>query len=139
MLPQWVAEINLDRETLAVAIDELRVCAETCTACADACLSGKSVAQLTKCVRTDLDCADICDTTARVLSRAAAQTLQAKASVAAGKAKAVGEQARAQLPPPLEHRAEQVLSTVRQRPFQTVLVLVVLFLLVRRMLRRRSE
>jgi hypothetical protein len=27
------------------------------------------VAELTKCIRTDLDCADICATTARVLSR----------------------------------------------------------------------
>jgi uncharacterized membrane protein len=69
MLETYPAEINLDREKLAAAIDELRACAETCTACADACLSEKSVAELTKCVRTDLDCADICDTTARVLTR----------------------------------------------------------------------
>jgi hypothetical protein len=27
------------------------------------------VADLTKCIRTNLDCADVCDTTARVLSR----------------------------------------------------------------------
>lgn len=27
------------------------------------------MAELTKCVRTDLDCADICNATARVLSR----------------------------------------------------------------------
>jgi hypothetical protein len=27
------------------------------------------VAELTKCIRTNLDCADICDTTGRVLSR----------------------------------------------------------------------
>ena len=44
-------------------------CAQACTACADACLSEDSVAELRKCIRTDLDCADICETTARVLSR----------------------------------------------------------------------
>lgn len=38
-------------------------------ACADACLSEETVADLRKCIRTNLDCADICETTARVLSR----------------------------------------------------------------------
>ena len=38
-------------------------------ACADACLSEDVVAELTKCIRTNLDCADVCDTTGRVLSR----------------------------------------------------------------------
>jgi hypothetical protein len=40
-----------------------------CTACADACLGEETVAHLTKCVRTNLDCADVCETTSRVLSR----------------------------------------------------------------------
>ncbi|WP_368680519.1 four-helix bundle copper-binding protein (plasmid) [Rhodococcus opacus] len=44
-------------------------CAQTCTACADACLGEDSVADLTHCIRTDLDCADLCETTGRVLSR----------------------------------------------------------------------
>jgi hypothetical protein len=44
-------------------------CAQTCTACADACLSEDMVAELTKCIRTDLDCADICSATGAVLSR----------------------------------------------------------------------
>ncbi|SDJ49759.1 hypothetical protein SAMN04488074_102213 [Lentzea albidocapillata subsp. violacea] len=69
MLESYPAEINVDRRTLAAAIDALVACAEACTACADACLSESSVAELTKCIRTDLDCADICGTTARVLSR----------------------------------------------------------------------
>ncbi|MCR3750741.1 four-helix bundle copper-binding protein [Lentzea californiensis] len=69
MLESYPAEINVDRGKLAAAIDALIACAEACTACADACLSESSVAELTKCIRTDLDCADICGATARVLSR----------------------------------------------------------------------
>jgi Domain of Unknown Function (DUF326) len=40
-----------------------------CTACADACLSEDMVAEMTKCIRTDLDCADLCAATGAVLSR----------------------------------------------------------------------
>lgn len=69
MMETYPATINLDREKLAVTIDALIACAEACTACADACLSETSVAELTKCIRTNLDCADICETAARVLTR----------------------------------------------------------------------
>lgn len=69
MLDTYPAEINLDRAKLAGATDALIACAEACTACADACLSEESVADLRKCVRTNLDCADVCAATARVLSR----------------------------------------------------------------------
>ncbi len=69
MLATYPAEINLDRRRLAETIDTLLACSETCTACADACLSEPMVMELAKCIRTNLDCADICATTARVLSR----------------------------------------------------------------------
>jgi hypothetical protein len=69
MLDTYPKSINLDRTKLAAAIDALIACAEACTACADACLSEDMVADLTKCIRTNLDCADICTTTSRVLSR----------------------------------------------------------------------
>jgi hypothetical protein len=69
MLETYPRSINLDRAKLASAIDALIACAEACTACADACLSEDMVAELTTCIRTNLDCADICGTTARVLSR----------------------------------------------------------------------
>jgi hypothetical protein len=62
-------EINLDRGQLASVIDLLNECAEACTACADACLSEGMVSELVKCIRTNMDCADICTATARVLSR----------------------------------------------------------------------
>jgi hypothetical protein len=69
MLETYPAEINLDRRLLAATIDALIGCSEACTACADACLSEQDIAQLAKCIRTNMDCADICGTTARVLSR----------------------------------------------------------------------
>lgn len=69
MLETYPRSINLDRRALAGAIDRLIACSQACTACADACLSEDDVVELTKCIRTNLDCADICDATARVLSR----------------------------------------------------------------------
>ena len=69
MLETYPQAINLDRQQLAATIDALIACSEACTACADACLSEGMVAELTKCIRTNMDCADICATTSRVLSR----------------------------------------------------------------------
>lgn len=69
MMATYPATINLDRRMLAHTVELLVDCAQACTACADACLSEGMVPELTKCIRTNLDCADVCDTTARVLSR----------------------------------------------------------------------
>jgi hypothetical protein len=69
MIETYPADINLDRERIAATVGALIDCAQACTACADACLSEADVENLRKCIRTNLDCADICDTTARVLSR----------------------------------------------------------------------
>ena len=44
-------------------------CAQACTADADDDLSEHNVAELVKCIRLCLDCADICATTAGVASR----------------------------------------------------------------------
>ena len=44
-------------------------CAETCAACADACLAEATATEMTRCIRINLDCADICTTTGRVLLR----------------------------------------------------------------------
>jgi hypothetical protein len=48
---------DIDRAALTACIDACVECAQVCTACADACLSEDSVADLTTCIRTDLDCA----------------------------------------------------------------------------------
>lgn len=59
----------VDAGLLARTVEALLECAQTCTACADACLHEEQPAELRRCIRTDLDCADICAATARVLSR----------------------------------------------------------------------
>ena len=70
MLDSYPADLGgIDREPLAACIDACFECAQACTACADACLSEEMVAELTKCIRTNLDCADICEPPDRVLSR----------------------------------------------------------------------
>ncbi|WP_306232137.1 four-helix bundle copper-binding protein [Agrococcus beijingensis] len=60
---------GIDKQVLAACIAACFECAQTCTACADACLAEDMVAELTNCIRINLDCADVCETTARVLSR----------------------------------------------------------------------
>lgn len=69
MLETFPGEVSVDQELLARTIDTLVACSQTCTACADACLSEDSVEELRSCITTDLNCADICSTAARVLSR----------------------------------------------------------------------
>lgn len=60
---------RVDVPKLAACIEACLECEQACSACADACLSEKMVSDLAKCIRTNLDCADICGVTARVLSR----------------------------------------------------------------------
>ncbi len=71
MLDTYPAGINLDKAQLAQVIDAVAACAQACTACADACLSesAEMLPHLTRCIRDNLDCADVCDATVRVLSR----------------------------------------------------------------------
>ncbi len=56
-------------EALARCIQRCFVCAMTCTSCADACLAEEQVHELVRCIRLNLDCADVCDVTGRVLTR----------------------------------------------------------------------
>jgi hypothetical protein len=58
-----------EKDTLAECIAACFQCAQACTACADACLAEDMVADLITCIRTDLDCSDICVTTGNILSR----------------------------------------------------------------------
>jgi hypothetical protein len=44
-------------------------CAQTCTACADACLGEEMIDDLRLCIRLDLDCADICLATGNLGTR----------------------------------------------------------------------
>lgn len=54
---------------LVECIESCFSCAQSCTACADACLAEEQLDMLRRCVRLDLDCADICMTTGAVASR----------------------------------------------------------------------
>jgi uncharacterized membrane protein len=44
-------------------------CLYTCTTCADACLEEDNPAELRKCIRLNLDCAEICSVTGRLIAR----------------------------------------------------------------------
>jgi hypothetical protein len=58
-----------DTAALADAIKACFACEESCSACADACLSEPSPAEMARCIRLDLLCADVCGATGRALSR----------------------------------------------------------------------
>jgi len=56
-------------DALTRCIEECYSCAQTCTACADACLAEDAVAELRQCIRLNLDCADLCATIGRIVTR----------------------------------------------------------------------
>ena len=61
---------------LVECIEACMACTQACVACADACLGEEMVPELRRCITTDLNCADICAATARVLSRQTAYDAQ---------------------------------------------------------------
>ena len=63
--------LSVDPDVLAAAIDALDDCAQACAADTAADLSEPNVTEMIKCIRLCLDCADICTTTAAVVSRQA--------------------------------------------------------------------
>ncbi|MEU4255416.1 four-helix bundle copper-binding protein [Streptomyces fradiae] len=71
MLRTYPADLgDVDRQKLAHCIEECAACAQACGACADACLSETGhLDMLAKCIRTNMDCADVCQATGSVLSR----------------------------------------------------------------------
>jgi hypothetical protein len=71
LLDTYPRDLNVDAGVLAATIDALSDCAQACTACADDDLSEPDVAELVKCIRPCLDCADVCTATLRVASRQA--------------------------------------------------------------------
>jgi hypothetical protein len=56
-------------EAIVLLLDEAATCAQTCLACADACLAEDAVPALTHCIRLNNDCADVCETLTRLLYR----------------------------------------------------------------------
>ena len=69
MLTTHPQPTDLDRQALSECIESCFECVQSCVVCADACLSEDGVAELRGCIRLNLDCADVCDATGRLLSR----------------------------------------------------------------------
>jgi uncharacterized membrane protein len=70
-------------------------CVHVCTTCADACLEESEPASLRECIRGNLDCADICATTARLIARPGAQdqgTLRAQLEACATACRSCAEE-----------------------------------------------
>ena len=59
----------MSRDALIQCIEVCMLCEQTCAACADACLGEPELDPLRRCIRANLDCADVCASTARMLSR----------------------------------------------------------------------
>jgi hypothetical protein len=64
--PQARGRVN---DAFIRCIEECYSCAQTCTSCADACLAEDMVKDLRQCIRMNLDCADVCNVTGRIMTR----------------------------------------------------------------------
>lgn len=76
-------------------IEAASECADICSTGADACLSEPDPTALRKCVRLNLDCADVCTVTARVISGAGARdrrTLEALLEACAAACRACADE-----------------------------------------------
>ncbi len=58
---------HLDR--IVALVNSAFACEQCCTSCADACLAESGDMDMSRCIRTNLDCADACAATGRMLSR----------------------------------------------------------------------
>jgi hypothetical protein len=71
MLDTYPTALDVDEGVLAAAIDAITECAQACIADTDADLSEQNVAEMVRCIRLCLDCADVCTAAAGVTSRPA--------------------------------------------------------------------
>jgi hypothetical protein len=61
--------VSASRDVLLTCAEICLDCDASCTACADACLSEGDVQVMRRAIRVSLDCADVCDATARIAIR----------------------------------------------------------------------
>lgn len=59
----------MSHEKNIALIQELNNCAMECSHCAMACLDEEDVKMLTRCIKLNIDCADVCRLAASLLSR----------------------------------------------------------------------
>jgi hypothetical protein len=71
LLDTYPGAVSADAGVLAAAIDALSDCTQACIADTDADLSEQNLAEMVKCIRLCLHCADICTATVGVVSRQA--------------------------------------------------------------------
>lgn len=71
MLDASPVAVPLGAAEVAAAIDECLNCLQSCVSCANSDLAEADVEEMRLCIALDQNCADICDVTARVLSRPA--------------------------------------------------------------------
>ena len=69
MIGAHPAQPVVSAAVLAACIDACYECAQACTACADTCLAEEELPMLVRCIRLNLDCADVCSATGSLLSR----------------------------------------------------------------------
>jgi Domain of Unknown Function (DUF326) len=69
MIRTHPGNVVVEAGVLSRCIDACFDCSQSCTACADACLAEQNVPMLVRCIRLNLDCADVCGTTGRLLTR----------------------------------------------------------------------
>ena len=63
--------VEVDLDTLATAIEAMNECAQACAIDVDADLGVSNLAEMVKCIRLCLHCADVCTAAARVTGRPA--------------------------------------------------------------------
>lgn len=71
MLDASPSGVPLGVVEVVAAIDACLNCVQSCTSCADANLVEADVGEMRACIALCLDCADVCDLVARILSRPA--------------------------------------------------------------------
>ena len=71
LLDTYPRTFVLDADVLAAAIDAMTDCAQACVADVDADLSEPDLADMVKCIRLCLHCADVCRASSDVTSRLA--------------------------------------------------------------------
>jgi hypothetical protein len=69
MLDTFSRTVNVDLDVLAAAIDAMSDCAQACAADNAADLGEDNLAEMVRCIRLCLDCADICNAAQAVTSR----------------------------------------------------------------------
>jgi hypothetical protein len=69
MLDTFARSVKVDTDVLAAAIDAMNDCAQACAADNAADLSEPHLADMARCIRRCMDCADVCTAAAAVTSR----------------------------------------------------------------------